>query len=127
MHDLDAGAPDRSLAHDAGRALEWFAPLGCILVVSKALGWGGAQQLSASSVWNPPVVRASDTPGGSPPAASNSIVILSSVDDQGAPLTIRCRTQASRFAADVIGIDPAQLSAMISNVCETASVYQPTD
>jgi hypothetical protein len=107
------------LAVIAGRGGRWLLPWACVLVLSMIVAQIAGQALVASPSWAQAAQEAERTTG----AASNStsadiVVMLSSVDSVGTPISVVCFSTRNRVAADVLIVGPHDMATVVAHLCK---------
>ena len=89
----------QQLAVIAGRAVRWLLPWACVLALSMIVAYIAGQALVASPSLAQAAQEAERTTGAASSSTSTDIVLmLSSVDSAGTPMSVVCISTRNRVA-----------------------------
>ena len=109
----------QQLAVIAGRGGRWLLPWACVLVLSMIVAYIAGQALVASPSWAQAAQEAERTTGAASSSTSTDIVLmLSSVDSAGTPMSVVCISTRNRVAADVLVVSPQDMPTVVGHLCK---------
>jgi hypothetical protein len=109
----------QQLAVIAGRGGRWLLPWACVLVLSMIVAYIAGQALVASPSWAQAAQEAERTTGAASNSTSTDIVLmLSSVDSAGTPMSVVCISTRNRVAADVLVVSPQDMATVVAHLCK---------
>jgi hypothetical protein len=104
----------------AKHGVRWLLPIACVAAFSTTVTWAADRALTTIPLLTPSVAVHSSVPAAAI-VPTGTVVILSSRDPDGSPVEYLCSTETGRFAADVLELDPAQLTSTIRDVCTSVA------
>ena len=108
----------QQLAVIAGRGGRWLLPWACVLVLSMIVAYIAGQALVASSLAQAAQEAERTTGAASSSTSTDIVLMLSSVDSAGTPMSVVCISTRNRVAADVLVVSPQDMPTVVAHLCK---------
>ena len=108
----------QQLAVIAGRGGRWLLPWACVLVLSMIVAFIAGQALVASSLAQAAQEAERTTGAASSSTSTDIVLMLSSVDSAGTPMSVVCISTRNRVAADVLVVSPQDMPTVVAHLCK---------